>query len=149
MSNFASKHIGMQETEIILQKAGIRPTAIRTLILREIAAIDNTFSLSEMEERLDTVDRSTIFRTLTLFQEHHILHEVDNGSGSKRYCRCVCHTGDTHSSHIHFTCEVCHKTYCIKDIDGAQIPRPENFIITEINCVLKGICPDCRKTEYI
>ena len=65
----------MCNDEEILRSAGVRPTAMRLLILREIVSIDRTFNLSEMEERLDTVDKSTLFRTLTLFQQHHILHE--------------------------------------------------------------------------
>ena len=70
-----------------------------------------------------------------------LLHEVDNGSGSKIYCRCECRS--THTSHIHFTCTSCGKTFCIKDIDTSSIPLPEGFTIEETNCVMKGICPDC------
>lgn len=133
----------MTHEEEILSRAGVRPTAIRVLVLREIEALDHTFTLAQMEERLDTLDRSTLFRTLSLFRENHILHEVDNGSGSMLYCKCACYP--IHTSHIHFTCTVCGRTFCIKDIDGAQIPRPVGFDVEEINCVMKGVCPECKK----
>lgn len=73
----------MQDIERILNEAGVKPTAIRMIVMKEIIAIGHTFTLSDMEIRLETVDRSTLFRTLTLFLEHKLLHEVDNGSGSK------------------------------------------------------------------
>ena len=117
---------------------------MRLLILREIVSIDRTFNLSEMEERLDTVDKSTLFRTLTLFQQHHILHEVDNGSGSKLYCLCTCGSPH-HTSHIHFTCTSCHKTFCITGITSSRSRPPEEFEVEEINCVMKGRCPECRR----
>ncbi|WP_294535537.1 transcriptional repressor [uncultured Bacteroides sp.] len=140
----------MSETELeisniehVLKDASIRPTSIRIMVLKEIISYDTPFTLAEMEDRLDTLDKSTLFRTLTLFLHHHILHEIDNGSGSKLYCRCVC-SSSRHASHLHFTCISCHKTFCIKNIDCSQIPRPENFEIMEINCVMKGLCPDCK-----
>ena len=37
------------------------------MVMKEIIAIGHTFTLSDMEIRLETVDRSTLFRTLTLF----------------------------------------------------------------------------------
>ena len=131
----------MEQVEDILISAGVKPTAIRIMIMREIMTYDHTFTLADMEVRFDTVDKSTLFRTLTLFLEHDILHEVDNGSGSKIYCRCECRP--IHTSHIHFTCNRCGKTFCIKDIDASAIPRPQGFLVQEMNFVMKGVCPRC------
>ena len=57
----------MQDIERILTDADVKPTAIRMMVMKEIIAIGHTFTLSDMEIRLETVDRSTLFRTLTLF----------------------------------------------------------------------------------
>lgn len=59
----------MNENEYIssLKARDIRPTALRVLILRTMAGFDRAFSLADLEEELDTVDKSTLFRTLTLF----------------------------------------------------------------------------------
>lgn len=59
----------MNENEYIsrLKARDIRPTALRLLILRTMAGFDRAFSLADLEEELDTVDKSTLFRTLTLF----------------------------------------------------------------------------------
>lgn len=134
---------GMGDIEKILADAEVRPTSNRIMVMREIIAMDHTFTLSEMEERLETIDKSTLFRTLTLFLEHKLLHEVDNGSGSKIYCRCECRP--VHGPHVHFTCTSCGKTFCIKNIDTSSIPHPEGFEIEEVNCVMKGLCPECLR----
>lgn len=131
---------GIQET---LEQAGIKPTAVRMLVFREISATDGVFCLADMESRLETVDKSSIFRSLCLFLEHGLLHEIDDGSGTRKYCRCSCTDRDRHDSHIHFSCTSCHKTFCIKDISLPSPPVPGNFVIKEVNCVIKGLCPEC------
>ena len=44
-----------------LKARDIRPTALRVLILRTMAGFDRAFSLADLEEELDTVDKSTLF----------------------------------------------------------------------------------------
>ncbi len=138
----------MSREEQILTEAGIRPTAIRTLLLREIITYDHTFTLADMEERMMTLDRSTLFRTLMLFVERKLLHEVDNGSGSKLFCRCECNHKHHHTPHIHFTCTACHETFCIKDIDVSKLPHPEGYEVESINLVMKGFCPKCKQKRH-
>lgn len=134
----------MEQIEKMLTEAGIRPTAIRNLVLKQIIAYGHTFTLAEMEEQLETIDKSTLFRTLSLFLEHKLLHEVDNGSASKLYCRCECKQ-QRHISHLHFTCTACGQTFCIKDINTSSIPHPKGFVVDQVNCVMKGLCPKCLK----
>lgn len=135
----------MSQAEQILTELGIRPTAIRLMVLRDIIEYNRTFTLADMEQRMVTLDRSTLFRTLMLFVEHKLLHEVDNGSGSRLFCRCECHHKNHHTPHIHFTCMACNETYCIKNIDITGISHPEGYEVEEINIVMKGICPKCKK----
>ena len=45
----------------------IKPTAIRLLILKTMMQHKEAFSLLDLENDLDTVDKSTIYRTITLF----------------------------------------------------------------------------------
>ena len=66
----------------------IKPTAMRLLILRTMMEMRRAVSMADLEEKLDTVDKSTIFRTLTLFLSHHLIHGVDDGSGSLKYAVC-------------------------------------------------------------
>ena len=133
----------MELIENMFADAGIKPTAIRIIVMREIIAYNHPFTLADMENRLTTIDKSTLFRTLTLFLEHKILHDVDNGSGSRIYCKCEC--APMYTTHTHFTCSACGQTFCIKNIDTSIVQQPEGFIVEESSLVMKGLCPKCAK----
>ena len=66
----------------ILKQREIRPTAIRLLILKAMMRFERAFSLLDLENELDTVDKSTVSRTINLFLDHHLIHCIDDGSGS-------------------------------------------------------------------
>ena len=44
----------MQDIERILTDADVKPTAIRMMVMKKIIAIGHTFTLSDMEIRLET-----------------------------------------------------------------------------------------------
>lgn len=123
---------------------GIKPTAMRLLILRTLMEMGRAVSLSDLEVQLDTVDKSTIFRILSLFLSRHLIHGVDDGSGSLKYavcedsCRCT-----VEDQHTHFRCELCHRTFCIRGTHVPVVGLPEGFVQTGINYVVKGVCADC------
>ena len=132
--------------EQVFEKAGIRVTAVRLLIWREIRrSFTGPFSLSDLEDVLPTVDKSTLFRTLTLLSEAHLLHDIDDGSGSHKFC--VCHHDDTlHcTGHVHLTCRICHRTFCLTDVRIPQVALPEGFIPEEAEYIVKGVCPECAR----
>ena len=132
--------------EQVFKKAGIRVTAVRLLIWREIRnSFTGAFSLSDLEDALPTVDKSTLFRTLTLLSESHLLHDIDDGSGSHKFC--VCHHDDTlHcTGHVHLTCRICHRTFCLTDVRIPQVALPEGFIPEEAEYIVKGVCSECAK----
>ena len=89
-------------------------------------------SILDLENLLDTVDKSTIFRTITLFLSHHLIHSIDDGSGALKYAvcgnSCSCSVEDLHS---HFYCNVCHKTYCLEGIDVPIVKLPIGFSLYE------------------
>ena len=134
--------------EQTLDNAGVRVTAVRLLVWRQVRhGFSDAFSLADLEAALPTVDRSTLFRTLSTFTEAHLLHEIDDGSGSQKYC--VCSTCDTHrcEGHVHLTCTRCHRTFCLTDIRIPSVPLPEGWEAVEAEYVVKGVCPTCGREE--
>lgn len=132
--------------EQTLDNAGLRVTAVRLMIWREVRhGFNDAFSLADLEERLPTVDRSTLFRTLALLTEAHLLHEIDDGSGSQKYC--VCHLDDTRhcEGHVHLTCRVCHRTFCLSNVRIPPVALPDGFVTEETEYVVKGVCKNCRE----
>lgn len=131
-----------------LKKRNIKPTAMRLLILKTMMEFQQAVSLLDLENRLDTVDKSTIFRTITLFLAHHLVHSIDDGTGSVKYAvcsnECTCAVEDLH---IHFYCEKCHKTFCFEHTHIPAVDLPAGFTLQSVNFVLKGICADCAGKE--
>lgn len=130
-----------------LDVRGIRPTAVRIMILRTMHMFDTAFSMSDIEQALDTVDKSTVFRTLTLFAERHLIHDIDDGSGAVKYSLCKGDSSPHDHMHVHFTCERCHKTICIRNVQAPMVNLPAGFALHDVNYVLKGLCPDCNKGQ--
>lgn len=56
----------------LLAKREIQPTAIRILVLQAMLKAGRSVSLLDLENMLDTIDKSSIFRTITLFLSHHL-----------------------------------------------------------------------------
>ncbi len=137
----------MKEEDVYLHKLGereIKPTAMRLLILRTMSRFERAFSLLDLEIALDTVDKSTLSRTITLFLKHHLIHCIDDGSGSLKYsvCSIECNC-DINDLHVHFYCTNCHKTYCLRNIHIPPVSLPQYFTLESINYVLKGLCDHC------
>lgn len=121
---------------------GVKPTSVRLLVWKRIRSESEAFSLKDVSDWLPTIDRSSIFRALRLFAEHHILHETDDGTGQMKYCLCRCQDGH-HHGHVHFTCTQCGRTYCLEDLPIPEVPLPDGFSIHEMEYVIKGVCATC------
>ena len=65
-----------------LEKKGVKPTAVRILVFKAIAEAGSPVSLLDLETRLETVDKSTIFRSLNVFLAHHVVHDILDLCGS-------------------------------------------------------------------
>jgi Fur family ferric uptake transcriptional regulator len=129
-----------------LSERGIKPTAVRTLILKAMMEQHAAFSLYSLEESLDTIDKSTISRAINLFHEKLLIHSIDDGSGSIKYS--VCQPGcmcQIEQLHVHFNCIRCHQTYCMESISIPEVKLPAGFILENVNFVLKGLCDSCSK----
>ena len=129
-----------------LESRGIRPTANRILVMKTLMGEQNPQSLSNLERKMVSMDKSSIFRTLTLFLEHDVVHAFEDGRGVLCYELCeekgAC---DHHDGHIHFYCESCQRSFCMEDIHIPSFELPEGFYPHSISFVIKGECPDCRK----
>ncbi len=137
----------MDGIERQLLEKGVKPTANRILVYRALDGKDRPLCLSDLETELDTLDKSSIFRVLTLFLEHDIVHAVEDGSGSLKYELCSSHEGHpAFDGHVHFYCENCHRTFCIEDVPIPPVSVPEGYHAHFVNYMINGICPGCGRT---
>ena len=118
---------------------------MRQLVYEVLSKHKKALSLYEIEQQFDNVDRSTIFRTLRTFLDNYLIHSIDDGSGAVRYALCdddcTCKLNDLH---IHFLCNKCGQTHCMKNMPVPQMDLPKGFSFESANFVIKGICPNCQ-----
>ena len=137
--------ISQQVCEEILLEHGVRPTANRIVVVKALADAERPLSLSELEYKIMSIDKSGVFRALTLFREHHLVHVIEDGGDGVRYELCRSHDDHEYDDdqHVHFYCEHCHRTFCIKDMPIPSILLPEGYRMYSINYMAKGLCPQC------
>ena len=133
------------DIELILNEKGVKPTAVRKLVLSKFYENDNAFSLSSLSDDLEWSDQSTIFRTLKTFVEKGLLHSIDNGSDSKYYalCNTSCSEHRHRDFHPHFKCSKCGKTFCLNDSTMPNIEIPEGFVLKNLTLNIDWICEHC------
>lgn len=129
-----------------LELKSVKPTANRILVLKALKEQARPLSLTDLEDILATMDKSSIFRVLTLFLEHDIVHSFEDGRGILNYELCtskaVCNQSD---AHIHFYCESCRKSFCMDDIPFPAFELRQGFTMHSVSFVIKGECPECNR----
>lgn len=135
-----------KQIEGLLEQHGIKLTANRILIAKIMSTLDYPISMKELGTMLLTMDKSSIFRTLSLFKSHHLVHQMEDGNDIVRYELCHSHSEEEDEDiHVHFYCEHCHRTFCLNEISVPQVNLPVGYRQTAVNYMIKGICPDCSQ----
>lgn len=136
----------MEEIAKYLESFGISPTPVRMLVYDCLKKRNKPMSLSDLEVELESVDKSTISRTLATFRGHHLVHTFSDGSGKMKYELCLSPEKDKEEdTHVHFRCEKCGETFCMTTISIPEVQLPAGFVMHECNYIITGICPDCRR----
>ncbi len=135
------------DVESILKGAGVSPTSNRVLVLRVIAAAGAPMSLMEITDALETLEKSSVFRVLTLLEAHGVIHTMEDGRGIAKYelCHCRDHVHSSADMHVHFYCTRCRQTFCLEDSQVPEVQTPEGFSVESVNFMLKGCCPACSR----
>ena len=130
-----------------LEHKGVKPTINRILVYSTLAQLNRPVSLKDLENEMLNLDKSSIFRVLTLFAEHDVVHAFEDGRGIIHYELCHHHDGECNHSdgHLHFYCETCQQSFCLEDTPLPEIHLPEGFVPHSISFVIKGECPRCAK----
>ena len=129
----------------LMESHGVKVTANRIIVARALHASLMPMSLPELERRIVTLDKSSIFRVLSLFRENHLVHVIEDGGGGVKYELCHSHSSlADEDAHAHFHCEVCGRTLCLDHVPVPMIRLPEGYEAHAVNYLVKGVCPECR-----
>ncbi len=132
----------------LLASKGVRPTANRILVLKTLHDIHQPMSLKALETRLLSMERSSIFRVLSMFLDHDVVHAFEDGRGVVNYELCEHHGPCKHDEeHPHFYCEVCQRSFCLGDGQVPEVTLPEGFEARSVSFVVKGVCAECIKKK--
>ena len=137
-------HDNLNSTEITerLNKSGVRTTPVRQLVYEALAEAEEALTLADLEERLETVDKSSISRSLHLFLDRTVIHRIDDGSGASKYA--ISPTSHI-DCNVHFYCNHCKRTLCLDNVGIPHVNLPNGFEEDSYSLIIKGICPDCTE----
>ncbi len=102
-------------------------------------------SLTDIEQAFDRSERTTLYRTLKTFEEHGIVHKIDDGSGVSKFALCEenCNCEVDTDLHLHFHCNKCGETVCLTNHKIPYINLPDGYLAEDVNLVVKGTCEKC------
>lgn len=137
----------LTDLENKLSTKKISPTAMRLRVLEYLLEQKAAVSLADVERGLEHTDRVTVYRTLKTFEEHSLVHSIEDGTGATKYALCEdgCEPGGKHHDlHIHFYCRKCGETSCLPTSVIPALQLPAGYAMEEMNLTVKGICQQCN-----
>lgn len=129
-------------------KQGLKSTRQRDLILEFFLASQQHMSIEELYRKLRAkhpgIGYATVCRTLKLFSQAGIAHEIHFGDGQTRYEHV---TAGEH--HDHLVCTSCgtiaeFENKTIEELQTA-VADSHGFLINSHKLELYGLCAKCRK----
>lgn len=128
--------------EQLLESKGLKKTKVRMAMIQHFMAMDHAQSYYDLQASLvKEVDKSTLYRNLTSFEEAGIIHRINDHTGIAKYA-----FGESPmegKDHAHFVCESCETVYCMEEFSPFQVDVPEGFKTKEVQTIIRGICADC------
>ena len=136
----------MSKLEDLFAQHGVKVTANRLLIAQALEEAGRPLSMTELEDRLETIDKSNVFRALTAFRDAHLVHVLEDTGDGVRYELCLSHHDDEDDDvHVHFYCTQCRRTFCLHDVPVPPVHVPDGYEPQGVSYLVKGICPECGK----
>jgi Fur family ferric uptake transcriptional regulator len=130
-----------------LRARGLRLTPQRELVLAALHRIEGPATAEEIyahvHEVSASVDISTVYRTLELFQEFQLVSSFDPGDGKRRYE----HLG-VEAPHHHLVCRACGQVIPIAQADlrplANHLAETYGFVADDGDLTIPGLCAACR-----
>lgn len=135
------------DTGAVLKEHKLKLTNIRKEILELFSQKPYALSYQDFNEQLTIdSDKSTIYRTLKIFEEKGIIHTVLDPNNIEKYALCNhkhCSEEGHQDSHIHFHCNSCENTYCLESFQSPEIQLPQKFKADKTEVLIFGNCDRC------
>lgn len=126
-----------------LEKAGLKPTLNRMLVIQVILGSDTAMTAREVYEavvREHDLNRVTVYRILDQLSEKNVINRVSCGDRVQHFC-----VGNHHS---HFRCTRCGEVQCIANetlhFDEKVLNSSLSMSVSDISLQLEGLCSRCE-----
>jgi len=137
--------MSIEAAKALLRKVKLRCTSARTAILQCLANTGTPLSPAEVADHLQGFgfDKSTIYRSLTEFNEVGLVTRLDLGDSIRRFELIALDSEAT--EHPHFMCVLCGKVICLDDfsVDIAPTNASTQSPGEIYQVLLRGQCVAC------
>ncbi|HEY6731596.1 MAG TPA: Fur family transcriptional regulator [Solirubrobacterales bacterium] len=126
-----------------LNEAGFRSGAARRRVIELLDGEQCAVTALEIDRRLPSVGRASVYRTLEQLEQLELVHRVDVGGEVVAFER-----NDPSQHHHHIVCARCGRLLPFED-SGLEraihaVGEKVEFEIVSHDVLLRGICPDCK-----
>ncbi len=129
-----------------IDQAGYRAGAARRQVVELLADQSCAVTALEIDERLPSVGRASVYRTLEQLEELRLVQRVELGGSAGAYERV-----DPAGHHHHLVCERCERLFPFDDpgLERAieRVARGAGFELLGHDVLLRGLCPRCRRAR--
>ncbi|MBL4661997.1 MAG: transcriptional repressor [Flavobacteriaceae bacterium] len=128
----------------LLAEKKISKTPFRKDVLAIFHKYKNAIPLSMVEKELNEYNRITLYRTIKIFLEKGILHEITISGEASNYAICQdCDTAVYNHQHVHFKCNKCNAIFCVEVDEFPNIKLP-GYKIEQLEIQATGLCLECN-----
>ncbi len=131
----------------LLKAHQLKITGPRLKVLDIMAQRSAATSQPMLEKTIgDSIDRVTLYRVLSTFEEKGIIHKVFdlNGTATYAFCSSTCDEHHHRDQHLHFMCTNCNSVYCLSKVELPPLSLPPGFGIEQWSVNASGICARCQ-----
>ena len=141
-------HTHQHNFEELLEKHHLKKTGPRLKVLSMLSHSDVATSQPDLESVMNDIDRVTLYRILSAFEEKGIIHKVFDLNGTANYAMCSsgCAEHQHNDEHLHFNCTQCKSVYCLDELALPEVKLPKGFKPESFTLYAAGLCPKCSKT---
>ncbi len=136
----------LDSLKLTIRKAGLRSTAPRLAVLRQLLDSSAPVSHGDLISTLahEGLDRTTIYRNLLDLTEAGLVQRTDVGDHVWRFE--LKKQGGDEARHPHFTCTDCGTVSCLPAVSlkvKAHRAVPRSLTQQRVEIQLRGICDKC------
>lgn len=128
----------------LLKDKKLSETPFRKEVLAIFMNYKNAIPMAVIEKDLKDYNRITLYRTIKIFLEKGLIHEITMSGDASNYALCQdsCSSEQHQHQHVHFKCSQCEMVTCVEVAEFPNLNLP-NYQIEQLEIQATGVCESC------